>query len=269
MTVDPEAPRFDLRGRVAVVTGASSGIGATAAQELASNGADVILLGRNQERLRGALAEARAAGPGGSHSAIRAELTNAEDIAAITLAVRDGPAHVDILVHAAGVYKPTPFASITAVDLDQVLAVNICAPFMLTQALLPLMASGAAIVFVSSAAGRIGVTNETAYCASKSALDGLMRALAVELAPRIRVNTVAPGFTKTPMNELLRRDPAVVETAQRAILAQRLGDRHDIAHAITYLASDAASFVYGAILTVDGGYPISHIQIGDGTELAR
>jgi NAD(P)-dependent dehydrogenase (short-subunit alcohol dehydrogenase family) len=249
-----------MQGRVAVVTGASSGIGAAAARHLAALGAHVILVGRDTERLRGALEGTRTAGADGRHVAIAADLTDAADIEEIARAVQEGPARVDVLVHSAGIYEPTPFGAITATDLDRVWGINLRAPFLLTQALVPMMPGGASIVFVSSASGRIGVADETAYCASKSGLDGLMRALAVELAPAIRVNTVAPGFTKTPMNEELRRDSSAVVRAEQAILANRLGNTDDVAQAITYLASDAASFVYGAILPVDGGYPISHIQ---------
>jgi NAD(P)-dependent dehydrogenase (short-subunit alcohol dehydrogenase family) len=264
--MDINSSQSDMQGRVAVVTGASSGIGAAAARHLASHGAQVILVGRHADRLREALEAVRTAGSHDGHTVIQADLTESTDIEAIANAIQEGPGRVDVLVHSAGIYEPKPFVTITAAELDRVWAINVRAPFLLTQALVPWMRRGASIVFVSSASGRIGVADETAYCASKCGLDGLMRALAVELAPAIRVNTVAPGFTKTPMNEAFRRDSTAVAGAERAILANRLGHTDDVAYAIGYLASDAASFVYGTILAVDGGYPISHVQSGAAAE---
>lgn len=248
----------DLAGRVALVTGASSGIGACAARHLAAAGADVVLVGRDDARLAATLADLRA---DGKHRTVQADLT--DDGAIDDVVAAAGP--LDVLVQCAGVFGPTPFADITPDELDRVLAVNVRAPFLLARAALRVMRNPSAMVFVSSISGHVGIARQAAYGMSKSAVDGLTRTLAVELAPRgIRVNGVAPGFTATPMNEHIRQDEAKVDRLRSATLADRLGTPDDIARAIVYLASDAAAFVYGVTLPVDGGYPMSPIQTGRG-----
>jgi NAD(P)-dependent dehydrogenase (short-subunit alcohol dehydrogenase family) len=172
---------------------------------------------------------------------------------------------LDILVSAAGIYKSQPIAETSSEDLDQVWAINVRAPYRLVQAALEhLQRDGGAVIFISSVTGHVGFANESAYAATKAALDGLVRALAVELAPwGIRVNGVAPGFTETPMNEAFRRhDEHLVERAIRCIPAGRLAQPRDIASAVAFLASEAASYIQGAIIPVDGNYPTSSMQLG-------
>jgi NAD(P)-dependent dehydrogenase (short-subunit alcohol dehydrogenase family) len=141
--------------------------------------------------------------------------------------------------------------------------VNVTAPFVLAQAAVPRMPRGSAIALISSVSARVGMAGQTAYSVTKAALEGLARTLAVELSPRgIRVNAIAPGFIATPMNESLRSDPARVLEREQAILAGRLGRPADIADAVAYLLSDAASFITGTVLAVDGGYPTASIQLG-------
>ena len=254
----PRAQRFV--GRTALVTGASSGIGAGVARRLAAEGATVILLGRDESRL--AQVRASLTGQDRAHRTVTAELGDPASITAAAQAVRDaGELHV--LVHSAGVFGPQPFAEISVETLDRVWAVNVRAPFLLTQALLPMLRRGSAIVFVSSVSGRVGMIGQSAYGTSKSAVDGLARTLAVELAPDgIRVNAIAPGYTATPINAHLRAQPGRTEQLEAAILAGRLGQVDDIAASIAFLASDEAAFVHGITLAVDGGYPTSHIQTG-------
>src|SRR5690606_28214962 len=166
----PRAQRFV--GRTALVTGASSGIGAGVARRLAAEGATVILLGRDESRL--AQVRASLTGQDRAHRTVTAELGDPASITAAAQAVRDaGKLHV--LVHSAGVFGPQPFAEISVETLDRVWAVNVRAPFLLTQALLPMLRRGSAIVFVSSVSGRVGMIGQSAYGTSKSAVDGLAR----------------------------------------------------------------------------------------------
>lgn len=177
--------------------------------------------------------------------------------------VRDSAERIDVLVHSAGLFEPQPFEQIPVDALDRAWAVNARGPFLVTQALVPLMPPGSSVVFVSSVSGHVGMTGQGAYGMTKSAIDGLAGTLAVELAPRgIRVNAVAPGFTATPMNERLRAELGRVTRIEAATLAGRLAAADDIARAVTFLTSADAAFIYGVTLQVDGGYPTSNIQTG-------
>jgi NAD(P)-dependent dehydrogenase (short-subunit alcohol dehydrogenase family) len=251
-----------LRGASALVTGGTSGIGAEVARQLAQAGATVAVVGRDEARLA-SMGQYSAPGAAKIHP-IEADLTDETACREVAGRTKELFATLDIVVHAAGVFVPRPFDKTTREDLAQALAANVVGPFTLTQALLPQLRTGSTIIFVSSVAGHVGLTREAAYSASKAAVEGLTRALAVELADRgIRVNCVAPGFTATPMNEKFRkRDSSLVARAEQATMAGRLGRPEDIAAAVLFLASPAASFIWGAVLPVDGGYPVSDVQIG-------
>ena len=240
----------------ALVTGASSGIGAAIAARLAGDGHDVVLVGRNRERLeeiRTAVGASRA----GAHRLIVADLTEEQGLQTIVTSVDK----IDLLVHSAGIFGPKPFAEIAAEEFDELWRVNVRAPFLLTQALLDRFAPGAAIVFISSISGQVGMAQQAGYGTTKAAIDGLMRTLAVELAPRgVRVNSVAPGFIATPMNAVLRADRSEMARRESAILAGRLGTVTEIADAVSFLLSDEARFIYGVSLRVDGGYPTAAVQ---------
>lgn len=240
----------------ALVTGASSGIGAAIAARLAADGHDVVLVGRNQERLQKVRTTVGAARQG-PHRLIVADLS--EDQGRQTVVT--GIDRIDLLVHSAGIFDPKPFAETAVEELDELWRVNVRAPFLLTQALLDRFAPEAAIVFISSISAQVGMAQQAAYGTTKAAIDGLMRTLAVELAPRgIRVNGVAPGFIASPMNAALRADRAEIVRRESAALAGRLGSVTEIADAVSFLLSDAARYIYGVSLRVDGGYPTAAVQ---------
>jgi NAD(P)-dependent dehydrogenase (short-subunit alcohol dehydrogenase family) len=241
--------RFRLDGKVAVVTGASSGIGAAAAVALGTAGARVALVGRDRDRLESvgsAVAE---------HLVLTLDIVAGDAPAAIVAEVLEAFGRIDVLVHSAALFEPVPFEEMPAESLDRQWETNVRAPLLLTQAALPHLSAGAAVIFLSSIAGHVGFQSSTAYCATKGALELATRSLALELSPRgIRVNAIAPGNIKTPMNEELRTTTDYEAECNAVTPAGRFGEADEIAAAIVFLASDAASYVHGTSLLVDGGW---------------
>jgi NAD(P)-dependent dehydrogenase (short-subunit alcohol dehydrogenase family) len=242
-----------LEGRVALVTGASSGIGAGCAAELAARGARVLMTGRDEPRLRERMAAVAAPD--------RCEVMAADLVAdgapeAVVERCIERFGRIDVLVHSAGIYVSEPVADATMESFDRQHAINVRAPYALTLAALPHLGDGASIVFISSVFGQVGLAGASGYCASKGAIDQLTRTLALELAPRgIRVNAVAPGFILTALNEAnFGSDTAIKRAVEADTPAGRIGGVGEIAPAVAYLASDEASFVHGATLVIDGGW---------------
>ena len=252
-----------MKCKTAIVTGASSGIGKKVAAQLAASGANLVVVGRNRSRLHQTAQTIRTLG--GSVHVVEADLRRP---LGISLAVDEAIARfgtIDILVHAAGVYEPCPLDDLTPESFERTWTTNVQAPLVLTKATLPHMRkSGGAVTFVSSISATVGFANEAAYAGAKAAVEGLTRALAVELAPSgIRVNCVAPGFTETPMNQSIRTSRReVIDAAEACTLAGRLAKAEEIASAVAFLCSDEAHYIYGTVLRVDGGYPTSAIQAG-------
>lgn len=244
---------FSLAGKVAIVTGASSGIGAESARALGQAGARVVLVGRDEARLE----EARAsvAGAGAEAHAVRADLASDDGPGRVVDATLSHFHRIDVLVNAAGLFLPTPFPETPDDVLDDQWQVNVRAPYRLTRAVLPHLAPGSAVIFVSSIAGHVGFPNSSAYCATKGAVELLVKSLSMELAPKgVRVNAVAPGNVHTKMNAHLFEDEDYTRAMLDATPAGRVGEVGDIAPAVVFLASRAAGYVHGASLLVDGGW---------------
>jgi len=245
-------------GRRVLVTGASSGIGHAVVVALASEGANVIMVGRSQERL--VAAAARLDEPE-RHRLVEADLADYGQVTEVSGVLASERILLDGLVHCAGVFQPGAFEQIRPDGLERTWAVNARGPFYLTQALASQLRDGAGIVFVTSVSAHVGMAGQSAYAMSKGAVESLSRTLAVELAPRsIRVNAIAPGFVATPMNEGFRKVPGVAERRAGAALAGRLGTPEEIASVVTFLLSNEATFVNGATIHANGGYPIAEVQ---------
>lgn len=248
-------PGDRLDGRHALVTGAGRGIGRAAALALAQAGAAVTLASRSAGEMEAIAGEIRAAGGRAwTHAA------DVADQAAVERLVEeaDARAPLSILVNAAGLNRTGPTVDYDLADLDLLLAVNVRGTFAACQAVARrLLARGAGgrIVNVSSQMGAVGYPGRAVYCATKHAVNGLTKALAVEWAPHgITVNAVAPTFVVTPATEPLLADPAFAADVRRRLPGGEVGDVADVAGAVLYLASDRARLVTGHVLAVDGGW---------------
>ncbi|MFJ8061374.1 SDR family NAD(P)-dependent oxidoreductase [Streptomyces sp. NPDC096142] len=240
---------MELSDKVALVTGSTGGIGAETARLMAAAGAEVIVSGRNAER--GAATVASIKETGGRARFIAADLT---DPAALRrLAEEAGP--VDILVNNAAIFPGAPTVDQDPGTLDETLAANIRAPYLLTAALVPAMIArgSGSIVNVSTMAARIGLPGLSVYSASKAALESLTRTWAAEFSPAgVRVNTVAPGPTRTDMVLSNMGEENAEQFAKTTVLG-RLASPREIAEVILFLASDRASYLTGATLAADAG----------------
>jgi NAD(P)-dependent dehydrogenase (short-subunit alcohol dehydrogenase family) len=236
-----------LRGKTALVTGGTSGIGRAVANLLAIRGADVIVTGRDQARGDEVVGGITAAG--GKARFIAADLANFEDIKRLADAAKD----VDVLVNNAGLFPGGPTDQMTEEAFDVTFNVNVKAPFFLTAVIAPRMATrgGGSIINISTMAATIGMNGLAAYGASKAAVESLTKAWTAEYAAHgVRVNTVAPGPTRTPASAAMGE---MFDVLASSTPAGHGATPDEIAAAVSFLASDDASFIYGAILPADGG----------------
>jgi NAD(P)-dependent dehydrogenase (short-subunit alcohol dehydrogenase family) len=249
--------RFRLDGRTALVTGAGRGIGRACAIALAQAGAEVWLIARTRDEIEQASAEIRAAG-GKAHAMACDVLSSAEVkkvVRAMTL--------LDVLVNNAGSNIPEPFVEVSEAHLDRLLDLNVRAAFLVALAAAKKMLEaperrqrGGAILHMSSQMGHVGAVNRTVYCMTKHALEGLTKAMALELAPHgIRVVSIAPTFVETPLyNQLAAAKPGFAQWVKERIPAGGVGRAEDVASAVVFAASPAAALVTGTSLLVDGGW---------------
>jgi NAD(P)-dependent dehydrogenase (short-subunit alcohol dehydrogenase family) len=233
-----------------LVAGASRGIGAAIAVGFAREGARrVVLVGRTQDDLERVAGDVR--GHGAEADVVVADLT---DVAAARAAVT-GAGELDAVVVNAGTNQPEPFAAVTPETFDRLFGLNVRAAFFVAQAAAGVLGRGGCIAFVSSQMGHVGAPDRTVYCATKHAIEGLVKALGVELAPAgIRVVSVAPTFVRTPLTAPWLDDP---ETGPR-LLAQiplgEYGEPDDVADAVVWACSERARMVTGSSVIVDGGW---------------
>jgi len=252
----PKTPSFRLDGRRALVTGASRGIGLAGAAALAEAGAHVVLAARSLEDLEQAAAAINEGG--GSAEAVELDVSDTQAVEAAVIAAMEAGGPFDILFNNAGINRPGPMTDMTEDDFDAVMEVNVKAAFFVAKAVVRAMidgGNGGTIIHTSSQMGHVGGIDRTVYASSKHAIEGLSKAMAVELAPHnIRVNTICPTFIRTSLTESTLADPERVKWIRSKIKLARLGEVEDIMGAVVYLASDASSLVTGSALLIDGGW---------------
>jgi NAD(P)-dependent dehydrogenase (short-subunit alcohol dehydrogenase family) len=248
----PRTPSFRLDGRRALVTGAGRGIGLACAAALAEAGAEVVLTARGGDEVEAAAAAIREAG--GRAEAHALDVTDLPATAAFVAA--RGPFRV--LVNNAGTNRPAPFLEVTEADYDAVAGLNVKAAFFVAQAVAKSLVEAGlegSIVNVSSQMGHVGGPRRTVYCATKHAVEGFTKAMALELGPhRVRANTVCPTFIRTAMTEATFRDPAMRAMIEDKIALGRAGVVEDVMGAVVFLAGDASALVTGSALMLDGGW---------------
>lgn len=244
-----------LQDRVAVVTGASRGIGKAIALALAQAGAGVILVARDRGPLDQLALEIGEAG--GRALVLAADITDEEQVTALRQEIAGRHGDMQILVNNAGVNLRKPITEFTLEEWRRVLDTNLVGPFLMCRALVPLMIGSGygRILNLTSMLSHVALPGRTAYCASKAGLLGFTRALALELAPqRITVNGISPGPVATEMNRPLLEDPELQQQFTARIPLGRWGTVEEVAGLAVYLCSEAAGFVTGTDFVIDGGW---------------
>ena len=245
-------PSFDLTGKRALITGGSRGIGLAAAEALAAFGAHVTLLARPSADLNEAVERLR--GDGRSADALDLDVN---DTAGVRAAIAEREPYA-VLINNAGTNQPVTFLDVTEDQYDTIMTLNVRAAYFVAQAVAQqLVAAGlsGSIINVSSQMGHVGAATRTVYCASKWAMEGMTRAMAVDLAPHgIRVNTLCPTFVETPLARRMLANEKFRSEVLTKIKLGRLGQVGDLTGAFVYLASDASSLMTGTSMIIDGGW---------------
>ena len=253
MSIDlTKTPSFRLDGRRALVTGAGRGIGLTAASALAEAGAHVTLVARTAQEIEDAAAAIRARG---QHAdALPLDVTDIE----ATRAALAACAPFQILVNNAGMNRPAMLPDVKVEDFDAIFSLNVRAAFFTAQTVALRLIEAklpGSIINISSQMGHVGAARRTVYCASKHAMEGFTKAMAIELAPhRIRINSLGPTFLETPMTKPFFENKAFRDEVLSKIKLGRLGQLEDLTGAIVFLAGDASSLMTGSAMVLDGGW---------------
>ena len=248
----------DLKGKVAIITGARRGMGRTHALALAKAGAKVTIADISLADCQKVAKEIKSLG--GEALAIKCDVSKKEEVEGMIAKTMEEFGKIDILVNNAGICQFKPFLDLTEEELDRTININLKGYFLCAQAVAKEMVkqkSGAIINIASIAMGQVGVGFPALahYCASKGGIVAMTETLALELAPyNIRVNAVSPGAIETPMVDSLKTDPKTLEGTLARILLHRMGRPEEVSNLVVFLASDDSSYITGSTVVIDGGY---------------
>ena len=253
---------FSLTGKVAIVTGAGRGIGAETARTYADAGADLVLAARTKEQLDAVADEIR--GKGRRALVIPCDVNENDAVEDIVAQAMNEFGRIDVVVNNAGGSMPRPLMDTSPGYLERAFHFNVTTAFVLTKAAAPhmLAAGSGAVVNISSAIGRLRDRGFVAYGTAKAALTHMTRLMAADLAPKVRVNTIAVGSIATSALEVVLDNQEIHDEMVRRTPVKRLGRPEDIAYCALYLASDAGSFVTGKLFEVDGGLEEANLELG-------
>jgi len=246
---------MNLKNKVAIITGSRRGIGKAIALTLARAGANVVVSDINLDDCNKVVEEIKAIG--GNALAVKADVSNPEDVSQMINLTTEKFGKVDILVNNAGIYMQKSLKEITEKDFDKILDINLKGVFLCSKAVVPEMIKQGKgkIVNITSIAGQVGFANSSAYCASKGAIINITRELSLELGQyKINVNAIGPGVIETAMTKDLLKDKSTKEAILANIPLNRMGKPEDIANAALFLASDNSEYITGITLFVDGGW---------------
>ncbi len=246
--------QVNLTGKVALVTGASQGIGKSIALALGQAGANVACVARNAEKLAATVSEIQAAG--GTGFVITGDASNSDDVQKVVDAVVEQAGKIDILVNNAGITRDNLLPRMSDEEWDDVISTNLRSCFLFTRAVVQTMlrTRSGRIINISSVSGKMGNPGQANYSASKAGMIGFTRTVAREIASKrrpITVNAICHGFVRSDMTDAL--GSALDDVVKEKVPLQRLGNADEVADAVLYLASDSASYITGEVLTIDGG----------------
>ena len=242
-----------FEGKVVMITGGSSGIGLATAREFLTQGAQVVITGRDEKTLSASQKEL-----GAQALAIKADVSKITDTEKVMQRVGERFGHIDVLVLNAGIFKVAPIPMITEEMFDETFDINVKGVFFTMQKALPLLAQDATVILIASAVAHIGLPNTSIYAASKAALISFARTFSAELIERgIRVNVVSPGPVWTPVYQRFGLPPDQLNQMKEGIRSRvpmkRFADPREIARTVLFLASSDSSFILGAEIVADGG----------------